>query len=481
MFNPEKTKWYKQSSAGNMLYLSMPWLSIQERMRKATGFAFPNDVFFLVKENDRVVLGHYIDYEENLKQAEAILDAMDSDSGRFRRFAEAFYSGGRSMIEIGKKLEVMPIDDPDFSKTYSAFIEQNHVFWEHSLFLDALDPVEEQAINRIFGEGSKTLGKNDINLLLSPNDPSNLQKEQAHMLEIYGLAKSRGAGDAEVLARLKKHAEEYHWIRNDYEKVSYLDGSYFRGVLDTWLANPILAEEAQKVVSNMKQLGDTKAALIASLGLDEKIASQLDVMNLFTNLRDDRKKYNCISSYYLDVIAGKIAQRAGLEKGLALWANVYELPDLTQGSPVIETLKQRSKFGSVSYSEGNKVVFETGEGIRGLYDQFEAGLQKTEIRGNTANPGKAIGTAKVVVGQDDFNKMEKDDILVTSMTRPEFLPIMKLAAAIVTDEGGITCHAAIVARELGIPCVIGTQVATKMLKDGDKVEVNANHGTVIKL
>ena len=64
------------------------------------------------------------------------------------------------------------------------------------------------------------------------------------------------------------------------------------------------------------------------------------------------------------------------------------------------------------------------------------------------------------------------------MTRPEFVPLLKQASAIITDEGGITSHAAIVSRELKIPCIIGTKVATKVLKDGDKVEVNANHGVV---
>ena len=66
------------------------------------------------------------------------------------------------------------------------------------------------------------------------------------------------------------------------------------------------------------------------------------------------------------------------------------------------------------------------------------------------------------------------------MTRPEFVPILKLAGAIVTDEGGITCHAAIVSRELGIPCVIGTQNATKALNDNDVVEIDAGKGIVNK-
>ena len=67
---------------------------------------------------------------------------------------------------------------------------------------------------------------------------------------------------------------------------------------------------------------------------------------------------------------------------------------------------------------------------------------------------------------------------MTEMTTPEFVPAMLKAAAIITDEGGITCHAAIVAREMKKPCIIGTKIATKVLKDGDLVEVNADNGVV---
>ena len=67
------------------------------------------------------------------------------------------------------------------------------------------------------------------------------------------------------------------------------------------------------------------------------------------------------------------------------------------------------------------------------------------------------------------------------MTRPDFMPLMRKAKAVITDEGGITCHAAIVSRELGIPCIIGTKIATKVLKDGDMVEVDANKGIVRKI
>lgn len=98
-----------------------------------------------------------------------------------------------------------------------------------------------------------------------------------------------------------------------------------------------------------------------------------------------------------------------------------------------------------------------------------------------ASHGKVKGVVKIINVPADFPKLKPGDILVAPMTRPEYLPLMKIAGAIVTDEGGVTCHAAIVSRELGIPSIIGTQVATEVLKDGDMVEVDADLGVVRKI
>ena len=102
----------------------------------------------------------------------------------------------------------------------------------------------------------------------------------------------------------------------------------------------------------------------------------------------------------------------------------------------------------------------------------------SELKGNCARPGYAKGTVKIINNPADMEKMNVGDVLVSHMTDPEIVIAMKKAAAIVTDMGGITCHAAIVSRELGKPCVIGTKVATKVLNDGEMVEVDADKGVV---
>jgi len=104
-----------------------------------------------------------------------------------------------------------------------------------------------------------------------------------------------------------------------------------------------------------------------------------------------------------------------------------------------------------------------------------------EVKGRAAYLGLVRGPAKIILTSADLSKLDKGDILITSMTTPNMVPAMGKAAAFVTDEGGITCHAAIVAREMKKPCITGTKIATRTFKDGDMVEVDANKGIVRKV
>ena len=91
--------------------------------------------------------------------------------------------------------------------------------------------------------------------------------------------------------------------------------------------------------------------------------------------------------------------------------------------------------------------------------------------GMPASPGVASGVVRIISSMDDLDKVKQGDILVTTMTNPDMVVTMQKASAIVTSEGGVTAHAAIVSREMGIPAVVGAQDALDILKDGDKVTV----------
>ncbi len=104
--------------------------------------------------------------------------------------------------------------------------------------------------------------------------------------------------------------------------------------------------------------------------------------------------------------------------------------------------------------------------------------KESSFKGYSASKGKVAGIVKVIFGPKDFDKMNTGDILVAPATSVDFVPIMQKASAFVTNEGGITSHASIVSREMGKACIIGTKIATKVLKDGDLVEVDAERGVV---
>jgi phosphohistidine swiveling domain-containing protein len=147
---------------------------------------------------------------------------------------------------------------------------------------------------------------------------------------------------------------------------------------------------------------------------------------------------------------------------------------------ILEKLEKRSSgfvyYKNQLYQSGDISGFFHNNGLE--MEKSDFGDNPGEIRGVVAQKGVARGPVKLVYVASDLSKVEKGDIIISPMTRPEFLPTMKKSLAFVTDEGGITCHAAIVAREMGKPCIIGTKIATQVLKDGDEVEVDANNGVV---
>ncbi|MFH1105957.1 MAG: phosphoenolpyruvate synthase [Candidatus Aenigmatarchaeota archaeon] len=131
--------------------------------------------------------------------------------------------------------------------------------------------------------------------------------------------------------------------------------------------------------------------------------------------------------------------------------------------------------------ERNKVYLVQTRPVTTLKNRKGESLNVTDgavVKGLPASPGVAKGSVKIVYGLMDLEKFQQGEVLVTKMTNPDYVPIMKKAAAIITDQGGLTAHAAIVSRELGVPCIVGTGNATAVLKTGDFITVDATSGLV---
>jgi len=152
-------------------------------------------------------------------------------------------------------------------------------------------------------------------------------------------------------------------------------------------------------------------------------------------------------------------------KGYLILIGFHRKPCLFVGEKEID--KAFKKYVGHDFRTIKKVFFEK-----------EAEKKEKIIKGEIAYPGKVSGIVKIVVKPNDIKKIQKGDILVATHTIPDFVPWMRKTKAFVTDEGGILSHAAIVAREMKTPCIIGTKIATKILRDNDVIEVDANNGFV---
>lgn len=150
--------------------------------------------------------------------------------------------------------------------------------------------------------------------------------------------------------------------------------------------------------------------------------------------------------------------------------------------PSLNILKKRRKNfvlvqGKICFAGNLKAFNKKNSNFIFKKDLLEP-YTKNEIKGEIAQKGKVIGIVKIIRRRDQLNEVTSNNIIVSPMTTPDFLSAMKKAKAFITDEGGITCHAGIIARELKKPCIIGTKIATRVLHDGDRVEVDANIGII---
>jgi len=211
----------------------------------------------------------------------------------------------------------------------------------------------------------------------------------------------------------------------------------------------------------------------------------LFVTDLFAWWQDERKKTNLTGDHHLMRFAKEFSRRTSSPVRTVLQAVPHEISKLLrEPKQTGQMLNQRVFKSIIAVSADTAYVF-TGS----AYQQVKAAIRLTSgaedsdcVDGMCACPGYWKGIARIITNpQQQANEFHKGDILITSMTRPEHVPLMKLISAIVTNEGGLTCHAAIISRELAIPCVIATKHATNVFSSGNTIEVDAGKGVVKKL
>lgn len=283
---------------------------------------------------------------------------------------------------------------------------------------------------------------------------------------------------------LSNHMVKYEWVNSEYTGEKWEVDKWLVEISKFLDANPI--DKIKLMEKEEKQKTLSKQKLIKKLNLSRDSLQIIETLDCFSAIRDWSKGYFVRALLDYRFLLTEISRRLKIEFDDLLYFGVDEVRTIfRKGSFNKKELGERKKNGAgLLMTSAEKKIYIKGRDIAKL-KKIEAVeeifAKKDEIKeftGKTGYPGLVKGKVKIILQSKDISRVEKGDILVTYMTTMEFTPVFKKISALITDEGGISSHAAIISREFKIPCIIGSQVATRVLKDGDKVEINAGQGVV---
>ncbi|MFH1750551.1 MAG: PEP-utilizing enzyme [Candidatus Micrarchaeota archaeon] len=456
----------------------------------------------------------YWDADDCRKVGEIAKRLVLDDRGFIGKLRRETIRASNSLMAFNRrvsKLNLKSLDDGELIELLTNYSKLHAMQSSYGSFPNTLDYYDQMKTNPLSSElesllSSKGLSAEEIthaiSVLTFPSDETFPMKEQKAFMKLASsLSKNKGAWgifagkESEIIGKLErshpgalrlvdKHVGEFSplsflfigpvkWTRDYYIS---LISSMARGKLSPGL-------ELKKLVGNIRKIMVEKRRLEMQLNGQEKhlayVASQMAFLKIY---RKDAQTYGWFS---LHLIAREAAARIGLLPGQANFLLPSELISCLEGRKpdaglIASRMKQcayvlyKGKFSLVT----GKDAATLGQSLASLH---KIDLSSRELQGVCACPGFAKGAVKIINQSSDMGKMNRGDVLVAHTTQPEIVLAMKKASAIVTDMGGLTSHAAIVSRELGVPCIIGTKIATKVLKDGDKVEVDATKGTVRKI
>ena len=287
---------------------------------------------------------------------------------------------------------------------------------------------------------------------------------------------------------LKKHHQAFCWIPVYWSLDEPYSLNHFAKSLAS-LMNERNPNETRRDLKELKSISrtlrDKRTKLLRQAKLPKLIERYACIVREFSRIKTIHPDDLSYTQYLLLNIYKEIARRAKMPFDDFRYLTIDEILNFLKIKKLLrkKQIMTRKSFCILLLRDGSMSISE-GQNARKVYKQ-ELKIVKEKkqsiLRGFPASQGVVKGKVTIITKLTDLRKMKAGNILVASQTNPNYLVAMKKAAAFVTDEGGITSHAAIVSRELGIPCVIGTKIATQVLKDGDFVEVDADKGIVRKI
>ena len=291
---------------------------------------------------------------------------------------------------------------------------------------------------------------------------------------------------------IDEHIKKYSWIKGplEMENMVYDKDDYIQRILN--LVEDNIDEKIDNIINVRKNIEQDYINILEQYNFNIRIVKLIKAIRDFIFLRTYTTEFSDHLFFVgRTTILKEISNRINIQSSDLIMLEDKEIVDILNNNgkisdTIIDTLNQRKIGFAIIWLNGNVQTLFGNESI--LVQKEISKIFKTSssneintntiILGNIANKGKVQGIAKVLNNYNDIYKVNRGDILVASMTTPDLISAMEKASGFITDEGGITCHAAILSREFDVPCIVGTVDATKKIHDGDLVELDAYNGII---
>ncbi|OGM08386.1 hypothetical protein A2Z67_01530 [Candidatus Woesebacteria bacterium RBG_13_36_22] len=326
-----------------------------------------------------------------------------------------------------------------------------------------------------------------IECITAPTKVSANTEQQVDFLKIKSKYHKNKNISEEIEKAIKKHIEEYGWVEMDTGYGRPLTFSEIKiRLFKSPSNNP--DNEILKIKKGYKNIKQKREKYFEKYCIPNDIKSIANYLSESTYIRTYRRYSMTKLAWYSKPLHDEIARRLGLGweelNYLTPW-QVYKALNENISTKTLKAWGEENKKFSIGYlGKNRKIIFLTGQKARKFASRQitdDESVGGKVLYGRSVYLGKVRGYAKVVKDSKDLDKVKTGDILVAMQTPPSYIPALKRATGVVVDEGGVTSHASILCREFKIPTIIGTKVATKTYKDGDKLSLDSTLGVVKKI
>jgi len=439
---------------------------------KIVGYPTLKEIFVIFKNNIGLEITSYDEKKNNFLR---IYKKELRQRGYFRKLLSPWAKFRRDLLAMNDVAinRIKDFSQADLLKFSKKFFETSFNSVTYRAFIECIDPFTE-GLADYFGEKyklSQAEVQDTISILSMPKERSFLTEEKIYFYKL-------------CLGKIsaQEYLRKFYWINSNYRESIDVSPAQLREKVRRELKNKKKAgieRELRETARKEKKLIADQKRIYKKIKLDKKDKVLFELLRQFASYIDTGKESMIRNTYARDKFLQNIRARTSYSlRDLRATRNDEIIKVLAGGKVNLREIRKRHKLSVIYYTPKTGTIYY-GKAAKKLYNAYLSQFASKEIRGTVVSGLGEIIKGKVSRVMDvRRDKFTPGTILVTSMTRPEFMPLMRQAKAVVTDEGGLTCHAAIVSREMGIPCVIGTKIATKVLKDGDFVEVDATKGVV---